>query len=76
MTQPDISVEIAKRMAVNITKLVEYACTVQKNSRLNGEPYVVVDVDGCLISTGPTIDAAMHWAIYKIETGEDVPEGV
>lgn len=64
----------AKRMATNICKLVGYACTVQQNSILGGEPFVVVDVDGIVIATGPNIDAVMHWAIYKIETGEDVPD--
>lgn len=54
--------------------LVEYACTVQRNSVLGGEPYVVVDVDGIIVATGLTAIEAMRRAIYKIETGEDVPD--
>lgn len=64
----------AAMMAADVEKLVGYACTVRRNSVLGGDPFVVVDVDGIVISTGPNVAAAMHYAIYKIETGEDVPD--
>jgi len=55
-------------------KLVHYACTVQQNSILGGEPYIVIDVDGVVICTGRTVVEAVWHAIYKIETGEDMPD--
>ena len=62
------------RLATNIEKLVNYGCTVQRNSNPNKEPFVVVDVDGAVVASGPNVDCAMHYAVYKIETGEDTPE--
>lgn len=67
-----------KRMAESIQKLTDLGCTVYRDSRLiNGvlsRGYVVLDVYGIFIADGPNLDCAMYYAIYKIETGEDVPD--
>lgn len=59
------------QMATDIQKLVDYGCTVQRGSNPKHDLYVVVDVDGDVVADGPTVEAAMHRGVFKIETGED-----
>ena len=51
--------------------LVDYGCTVQRGSKLGDDLYVIVDVDGIVIASGPTALAAAYRGVFKIETGED-----
>jgi hypothetical protein len=63
-----------ERAAVEVDdlhKLVAYGCTVQRGSNQKHGLFVVVDVDGAVIADGPTVNAAMHRGVFKIETGED-----
>lgn len=59
------------QMATDIQKIVDYGCTVQRGSNPKHDRYIVVDVDGIVIADGPTVGAAMHRGVFKIETGED-----
>jgi hypothetical protein len=59
-------------VAVNkFASLVDYGCTVQRGSKPGDDLYVVVDVDGIVIASGPTALAAAYRGVFKIETGED-----
>lgn len=59
-------------VAVNkFASLVDYGCTVQRGSKPGDDSYIVVDVDGIAIASGPTAIAAAYRGVFKIETGED-----
>lgn len=51
--------------------LADYGCTVQRGSKPSDDLYVIVDVDGIVIASGPTALAAAYRGVFKIETGED-----
>lgn len=51
--------------------LVDYGCTVQRGSKPGDDLYVIVDVDGIVIASGPTAITAAYRGVFKIETGED-----
>lgn len=59
-------------VAVNkFASLADYGCTVQRGSKPGDDLYVIVDVDGIVIASGPTALAAAYRGVFKIETGED-----
>lgn len=51
--------------------LADYGCSVQRGSKPGDDLYVIVDVDGIVIASGPTALAAAYRGVFKIETGED-----
>lgn len=66
--------EAAEAKCAELEKLTNLGCTVHLNAMQNKDPFFVCDVDDCVISSGSNIWESIHYAIYKIETGEDVPD--
>lgn len=61
--------------AVNkFVTLAEKGCTIERNSVLGQQPWTVLDIDGEVVEQGFTPLDAAYSAVYKLETGETMPD--